>query len=110
MKEELEKKASAILEDLGIKDYYKDKPFILKKRRIKIFDSKGHFKEELGWSLTVSAPNWQFNNDQGVYGINFLLDGTPYRIGTGTGGRPMYGFITKDENGKYKAVATVEEI
>ena len=99
-----------ILSDLNVNDYFKDKIPKVKRSTITRHLTSDKRIEEEGWRFLVSAPNWQFGRDDGVYAIHFLSDGTPHKIFAATGGRGQTAFITKDENGKYKAVATVEEI
>ena len=110
-KEEIIEKGYQILEDLKVEDYYTDREPKASKSRKKFTTKENSSKELDGWTFTVSAPDWQFENDQGLYIVTFYLDGTPYQIIDGTGGRGLSAFVYFDANtGKYKATLNVEDL
>ena len=108
-KEQIQQKGYAILEAFEIDSYYKNIDPIVDNTTVFVTAKTGDHEEE-GWEFTVRAPNWQFVNDQGLYVISFLEDGTPHRFYDFTGGTTLPLFLYQTTSGTYETYFSIEDI
>ena len=109
-KEDIKVIGYQILKDLNVTDYHEDVEPVIKKSSISIKTKDGISKTIKGWKFFVDAPECMLGDYKGLYAISLYQDGKPYDIMSATCGRGQRAFVYLDTDGKYKAVATVEEL